>query len=332
CQLAAGGNEHRLQAADPPRAHQRQRTHQFAADDPARLALRLNRRRLGELERPPHGSNRPLARQDFSRSGCLFQPRAHIDRIAGDERAALPGPPHYHIAGVHTDPKRQPPAEQLAHPPLHPQRHMQRPLRIILMRGGSPEGRHHRIADELLDRPPCPLDLRRHGIVKPVEHRPDPLRILAPRKLGRPDEIRKQDRRQLPLLSRHTLDSPPAPAEPPAHTPLVSHSARPPTNVDPRDYCHDAHWAVHLVVGYDGSPPTGQSVRPLSAWPVTRRCHWSSSPSRHRLRQFRPESRCTPLRPASRRATSRPTGMTHHTSHTWRPSPTPSTTATQASA
>jgi hypothetical protein len=63
------------------------------------------------------------------------------------------------------------------------------------MRHRRPEGRHHRVADELLDRPPSPLDLRRHRIVKPVEQRPDPLGILAPRKLGRPDQIREQNRR-----------------------------------------------------------------------------------------------------------------------------------------
>ncbi len=222
-QLASAAHEHRLKTADPAGARQRQRAHELAADDPARLALRLHRRRLCELERPPRGGNCPLAHQDLACSGRLLQPGAHIDGIASDERAALPGLPNHHIAGIHTDPKRQPPAEQLPHPPLHPQCHVQRPLRIILMRHRSPKGRHHCIADELLDCSSRPLDLRRHPVVKPVEHCPDPLRILAPRKLGRRDEIREQDRRQLPLLSRHNPDSPSGTSQPASrHTAVPS--------------------------------------------------------------------------------------------------------------
>jgi hypothetical protein len=51
------------------------------------------------------------------------------------------------------------------------------------MRRRSPESRHHRIADKLLDRPRGPLDLRRHRIVKTIKQRPDPLRIPVSRKL-----------------------------------------------------------------------------------------------------------------------------------------------------
>ena len=93
---------------------------------------------------------------------------------------------------------------------------MQRALRVVLMRRWRPEGGHHRIPDELLDRPPGPADLRRHRVVEPVEQRPDPLRILPARKLGRPDQIREQDGRQLPLLGRHNQDSLPLPPSPPA--------------------------------------------------------------------------------------------------------------------
>src|SRR5215469_12816408 len=38
-QLAIPADEHRLQAADPARAHQRQCAHQLAADDPAGFAF-----------------------------------------------------------------------------------------------------------------------------------------------------------------------------------------------------------------------------------------------------------------------------------------------------
>jgi hypothetical protein len=109
----------------------------------------------------------------------LLQPRTHVDRIPDHEQAALPRPPHHHVTGVHADPERQPPTEQLPHLPLHPERSVQGLFRVVLMRRRRPERRHHRVTDELLDRPPA-LRLRRHGVIKTIEQRPDPFRILAP--------------------------------------------------------------------------------------------------------------------------------------------------------
>jgi hypothetical protein len=68
---------------------------------------------------------------------------------------------------------------------LHPERHVQRPLGVVLVRRRRAERRHHRVADELLDRPARPLDLCRHRVVEPVEQRPYPLRILVPGQRGR---------------------------------------------------------------------------------------------------------------------------------------------------
>ena len=228
-QLAAAADEHRLQAAQPARARQRHRAHQPAAHHPFGLALRLHRHRADELECAPHGRHRPLTHQDLPWSSHLLQAGAHIDRIPGDERAALPRSTHHDIAGVHTDAERQPPAEQLFHPPLHPQGRMQRPLRVVLMRHGRPEGRHHRISDELLDRPTGPLHLRPHRIVETVKQQPNPLRILTVRKLGRPDEIREKNCRELALLTRHNPDCAPATGWPArAHHPQVSASCQQP--------------------------------------------------------------------------------------------------------
>ncbi len=84
------------------------------------------------------------------------------------------------------------------------QRRMQRPFRVVLMRRGGTEGGHHRIADELLNRPPGPLDLRRHSVVKAIQHRPDPFGILLAREFSGAHEIGEQNRRDLPLLSWHT--------------------------------------------------------------------------------------------------------------------------------
>ena len=50
--------------------------------------------------------------------------------------------------------------------------------------------------------PPARSTSRRHRIVEAIKYRPDPLRILIGRELGRPGQIREKNRRQLPLLSR----------------------------------------------------------------------------------------------------------------------------------
>ena len=111
--LAVAADEHRLQAAEPTRAHQRQRAHELAAADPAGFACRLHCDRFCELERAPRGRHRPLADQDLTRSGRPLQKRADVDRITGGQRAPLTGFPRHHIARIHTDAKRQPTAGQL---------------------------------------------------------------------------------------------------------------------------------------------------------------------------------------------------------------------------
>ena len=61
-----------------------------------------------QLERAARGRHRPLADQDLPRRGRLLQPCADVDRVPGDERAALAGPPHDDLACIHTDAKREP--------------------------------------------------------------------------------------------------------------------------------------------------------------------------------------------------------------------------------
>ena len=83
---------------------------------------------------------------------------------------------------------------------------------------------------------------------------------------------------------------------------------------------------LHVPAGPSDSvcPVPGKAPLWGSGGPVTL--------SRSLCGQFRPESRWSPPRPASLRAKSRPAGMTHHQSHPWRPSPTPSTKTAMASA
>ena len=211
-QLGVAADERAPQAADPTRTHQGQPAQKPAATHSARLALRLDRLAFGELERAPGSGDGPLSDEDLSRLGALLQPRGNVDRIAGHERAALARLPDDDLAGVDPDAKLQP-LVQLTHPPQHRQRRVQRPLGVVLERGGRAERGHHRIARELLDGAAGVLDLLGHRVVEAVQERARPLRVLRVAELSRADEIREQHRCELSLLDRlrHVLIVPQLP-------------------------------------------------------------------------------------------------------------------------
>src|SRR5262249_37443595 len=63
---------------------------------------------------------------------------------------------------------------------------------------------HHRVANELLHRPAGTLYLGRHHFVEALEDCARPLWVIAVGQRRGADQIRKDDRRQLPLLARLT--------------------------------------------------------------------------------------------------------------------------------
>ena len=65
-----------------------------------RLSPRLDSRRLRELERRAGGGNGSLADEDLPGRGGQLETRAHVHRVAGDERAAFTGPTDDDIARV----------------------------------------------------------------------------------------------------------------------------------------------------------------------------------------------------------------------------------------
>ncbi len=73
------------------------------------------------------------------------------------------------------------------------------------MRDGCAEERHHRVADELLDRPAEALELAPHVRVVGREHRADILRIELLRACREADEIDEEHRHDLPFLPRPCL-------------------------------------------------------------------------------------------------------------------------------
>ena len=177
-ELVVPADEGRSQIAYAARPHERQRTQHATALDSAFLALRLDRGRLRELEGAAHGGDSSLAGQDLAGAGSRLEALRDVHSVAGDERAALARAPDEDIARVDPDPEREPVAEELVETSLHRESSVERTLRVILERERGTESGHHRIADELLDRPAGAFDLRRHRVVEAVEESARPLGIL----------------------------------------------------------------------------------------------------------------------------------------------------------
>ena len=132
----------------------------------------------------------------------MLESGADVDGVAADERAAFARGSHDDLAGVDPDPQRELSGERLRQPPLHRQRCMQRPLGVVLLRGRCAESSHDRVADELLHGAARAVDLGGHCVVEAVEHRARALGVARVGELGRADEVREEDRRDLALLAR----------------------------------------------------------------------------------------------------------------------------------
>ena len=88
----------------------------------------------------------------------------------------------------------------LTDPVADRERRANRPLGIVLVSGRRAEERHHRVADELLDRPAAPLELRAQPRVVRLEHGAHVLgvELLGPRREA--DEVGEEDGHDLALL------------------------------------------------------------------------------------------------------------------------------------
>ena len=70
------------------------------------------------------------------------------------------------------------------------------------VRLGDAEDGHHRVAGDLLDRPPA-RPIRRHRVVEALELDARPLRVLLLAERRRADEVGEDDGGQLPLGGLH---------------------------------------------------------------------------------------------------------------------------------
>ena len=100
---------------------------------------------------------------------------------------------------------------QLLEPPTHSECGPQRTGRVVLVRDGDAESRHHRVADELLDRSAFGFDLVAHRVRERLE---DVLQVLGVELFSerrRPGEIREEHGDELPFRLVLVFERGPAP-------------------------------------------------------------------------------------------------------------------------
>ena len=130
-----------------------------------------------------------------------------VDNVAGDHRLALARPgiqSHERLSRAHGNPDPEP-VTLLPRPVTDRERCTHRPLGIILARHRRSQHGHHRIADELLDRPTEPFQLTPHVTVVRPEQCPHVLRIEHFCPSSEPDEIDEDNTHDLSLLARGRL-------------------------------------------------------------------------------------------------------------------------------
>ena len=171
------------------------------------LPLHLDRVERLVVEQVPGEPVRALAHQDPSDRGDALQPRRRVhhvpDRDALDGRLGAQRDDRH--AGLDPDPHGQREVAvrlvQLLDHRRDPQRAEDRALGVVLVRDRSAVHGHHRVADELLDRPAEPFDLPAHPRVVRREGVLDVLGIGEIEARGELDEVAEQDRHDLAFLA-----------------------------------------------------------------------------------------------------------------------------------
>jgi len=175
------------------------------------LGLPLQLERLDGLDgdRVTHEAIRQSSEQRLVVAGGLFEPRRDVDGVAGDE--PLPGRRVAcdDLAGVDADPVRQRDAVtsfelavQLDERRLHRRSRPNGAQRIVLANPRQAEDRHHRVADELLDRAAVRRDGVAHRVEVQAHHLSQRLRVEGLGEARRPLQVAEQNRHELADLLR----------------------------------------------------------------------------------------------------------------------------------
>ena len=207
--LSCASDERRGRRAEVS-ADTRSRLHGVPHGHGLGLSLRLDGLAGAVLDRRAGRAECRLADEDPVRRRRRLQPRGGVHDVAGNHPFAGTGTSierHERLTGVDADANLQLRLLQDRIPNRESRPH--RPLRIVLVRRRRAEHRHHRVADELLHRASVMLERRPQPLVIRTQDRLHILRIqrLGPRREA--DEVREQDRDDLPLSprARHALAS-----------------------------------------------------------------------------------------------------------------------------
>jgi hypothetical protein len=144
-----------------------------------------------------------LADEDSVHRRRRLQARGGVDDIARRHALALGSARaerDERLAGVDCDPHLE--LVLLVRPVADRERRAKGTLRVVLVRGGRAEERHHRVADELLDGTAEPLELTAQVRVVGPEESTDVFGIELLGAGGEADEVREEDGHDLALLAR----------------------------------------------------------------------------------------------------------------------------------
>ena len=164
------------------------------------LSFRLDRFVLAVVDARRGGPVRRLADEDAVDRRRRLQPRSRVDDVAGGHPLAELRPRgeiDERLAGIDRDPHLQ--LALFGDPIADGERGTHGALRIVLACNRSTEQRHHRVPDELLDRPAPPLQLDAQALVVRAQDLGDVLGIELLRGRGEADEIGEEDGDDFPF-------------------------------------------------------------------------------------------------------------------------------------
>ncbi len=173
------------------------------------LSFQVEPRRLAEPE-APRSSGGSLRRQDAAGLRGALETCRDVHRIARHHRlAGLRIDGREDLTGVDPDPDLQrdaagghEPVVHVAQPLPHPERRPEGADGVVFVRGRNTEDRHHRVADELLDRAAFGLDLLTHRREVARHHLAEVFGVEPFAELRRTGDVGEQDRDDPALFGR----------------------------------------------------------------------------------------------------------------------------------
>ena len=174
---------------------------QAVGTDRVALALQLEGCQPLGVDRIAHEPVRRLGEEDLARLRVLLEAGRRVGRVAGNEVAigneALSGDRSRVQARARREGDAIPPLEVVVQPGErvpHLDRRAHGAQRIVLVKLGQAEDRHHRVADELRELPSVPLDDGPHPLEEGGHHLVQRLRVEPLPEPGRVDDVGEEDR------------------------------------------------------------------------------------------------------------------------------------------